>query len=85
MATPGRPGTNEASISGIPDGVRGVTLELSHPFAGGAAIAVPLAQADTGWTGEVALPFTGDWEVTALVRVDSFTQARGTCAFTVAP
>ena len=37
------------------------------------------------WVGEAALPFIGDWTLTALVRVDTFTDARGSCELTIAP
>ena len=69
----------------MPSSVQGVSLELSHQYTGGAAIDVPLIADPRGWVGSTALPFTGDWTATALVRVDTFTEARGSCDLTIAP
>jgi putative copper export protein len=85
IADPGTSGTNELLVSGLPAGVQGVTLELLHTYAGGSPIAVPLTQDPRGWVGTSALPFTGAWTVTTLVRVDTFTEASGTCDITIAP
>lgn len=85
IADPGTPGENRLLVSGVPAGVQGVTVELLHLYTGGSPISVALAQEGTGWAGETVLPFTGDWTVTALVRVDTFTEARGTCDITIAP
>jgi copper transport protein len=85
IADPGTPGTNALLVSGVPAGVQGVAVELLHQFTGGSPISVPLSQGPRGWVGSAVLPFTGDWIVTALVRVDTFTEARGTCDITIAP
>ena len=85
IADPGTPGTNTVLVSGVPAGMQGVTVELLHQFTGGSPITVPLSQDPRGWSGSAVLPFTGDWTVTALVRVDTFTEARGTCDITIAP
>jgi len=85
IADPGTPGSNTLLVSGVPAGLQGVTVELLHLYTGGSPITVPLVQDQRGWVGEAALPFTGDWTVTALVRVDTFTEARGTCDITIAP
>ncbi len=69
----------------LPAGMQGVTAELLHQFTGGSPVSVTLAEDQRGWAGSVVLPFTGDWTVTAFVRVDTFTEARGTCEFTVSP
>jgi copper transport protein len=85
IADPGTPGTNQLLVSGVPAGVQGVTVELLHQFTNGSPISVTLTTSHHGWAGSAALPFTGDWTVTVFVRVDTFTEARGTCDFTVAP
>ncbi len=85
IADPGIPGPNSVSVDGIPAGVVGVTAEMSHAYTGDAAIDVSLTQGDRGWTGSAVLPFTGQWTATVLVRVDTFTEARGSCAITIAP
>lgn len=85
IASPGQPGTNEVLVSGVPATVQGVSVELTHPYAGDVPISVALTQGTAGWTGSTALPFTGTWTATALVRVDTFTEARGSCDFTVTP
>ncbi len=85
IADPGTPGTNELLVSGVPSGVQGVSLELSHQYTGSSAIDVQLTADARGWVGSTALPFTGDWTATALVRVDTFTEARGSCDITIAP
>ena len=85
VADPGVPGTNELTVTGPDPDVQGVTVQLEHPYAEGAAIEVPLTSSHHGWTGSAALPFTGTWTVTVQVRVDTFTEASGSCQFTVAP
>ena len=85
IADPGTPGTNALLVSGVPAGVQGVTVELLHLYTGGSPISVPLTQDQRGWVGTAALPFTGDWTVTALVRIDTFTEARGSCDITIEP
>jgi len=85
VATPGQPGTNRVLVSGVPSTAQGVTVELLHPYAGEVPISVVLTQGSAGWSGSTPLPFTGTWTATALVRVDTFTEARGSCDFTVAP
>lgn len=60
-------------------------MSLAHPFAGGAATQVTLTQAGGAWTGSAVLPFTGDWQATLAVRVDSFTEEQAACTFQVAP
>ena len=86
IADPGTPGTNRLLVSGVPAGVQGVTVELLHLYTGGSPLssAADPGRRRLGGRGPV-LPFTGDWTVTALVRVDTFTEARGTCDFTIAP
>lgn len=81
----GTPGTNTLTVTGPPDGAPGVTVSLVHPYAEGAAIDVQLASGPHGWTGSVALPFTGTWTATVAVRVDTFTEATGSCELTIAP
>ena len=85
IADPGTAGPNRLLVSGVPASVQGVTVELLHLYTGGSPVSVALAQEGAGWAGETVLPFTGDWTVTALVRVDTFTEARGTCDITIAP
>jgi copper transport protein len=85
IVDPGTPGTNQLLVSGVPAGVQGVTVELLHQYTNGSPISVPLESSHHVWAGSAALPFTGDWTVTAFVRVDTFTEARGTCDFTVTP
>ncbi len=60
-------------------------MELLHLYTGGSPLSVPLTESHHGWAGEAALPFTGDWTVTVLVRVDTFTESRGTCDLAIAP
>ena len=51
----------------------------------GAAIEVPLTSSHHGWVGTAAMPFTGAWQATVQVRLDTFTQASGSCELTIAP
>lgn len=85
VADPGTPGTNEVEVVGLPPDMRGVSLRLQHPFAGGASTDVELAASEGSWVGRAALPFTGDWTATVVVRVDSFTQQEASCTFQVLP
>lgn len=85
VADPGRPGTNLIRVIGPAADVRGVSVALAHAFAGGAATDVELAPDAGAWAGEAALPFTGDWTATVMVRVDSFNEQRASCAFRVSP
>ncbi len=85
VADPGRPGTNQLLVAGVPAGMQGVSLELAHRYTGGVSISLPLTAGERGWSGSAALPFTGDWTVTAVVRVDTFTEARGSCDISIAP
>lgn len=85
IADPGTPGQNAILVSGVPSGVLSVTAELSHLYTGGATIDVTLVEGATGWSGSAVLPFTGDWTARVLVRVDTFTEARGDCDLTIAP
>lgn len=82
---PGRPGTNAVKVTGPSPSVREVRLSFAHPFAGGATTEVPLTVADGSWVGEAALSFTGDWQATVIVRVDSFTEQQGSCSIQVSP
>lgn len=82
---PGVPGSNTITVSGPPASSRGVTAALAHPFAGGASTEVELVETDGAWAGQVALSFTGDWTVTVSVRVDAFTEQRGSCTLVIAP
>jgi hypothetical protein len=85
VADPGTPGINGLTVTGPDPSVDGVSVSLEHPYAAGAAIEAPLASSHHGWTGSAALPFTGTWTVTVAVRVDTFTEVRGTCQITIAP
>jgi hypothetical protein len=85
VADPGTPGTNELTVTGPDPSVQGVTLELEHPYAEGAALEVPLTPHEHGWSSTAAMPFTGTWTATVQVRVDDFTQRSGSCDLTIAP
>ncbi len=85
VVDPGTAGSNDVLVSGVPATVQGVSVELLHPYADGSPVSVPLTASHHGWEGTAVLPFTGRWTVTALVRVDTFTEARGSCAFDVTP
>ncbi|MET0772914.1 MAG: copper resistance protein CopC [Candidatus Limnocylindrales bacterium] len=85
VADPGTPGTNTLTVTGPAATVEGVTLELEHPYAEGAALEVPLTSSHHGWTGAAAMPFTGTWTATVRIRVDTFTEASGSCDLTIAP
>jgi copper transport protein len=86
VATPGRVGSNELTVSGVAHDALGVRLELQHQLTGEAAIDVELAQGDHGtWSSTGALPFEGSWDATVVIRVDSFTEERGSCVFGISP
>jgi hypothetical protein len=85
VADPGIPGVNTLTVTGPAATVQGVTVDLAHPYAEGAALEVPLASSHHGWTGTAAMPFTGVWTATVQVRVDTFTEAAGSCELTIAP
>jgi len=79
IATPGAAGENELSVSGVADGALGVTVELESHHTSGAPLDVELAEANGTWQGTAALPFAGPYQATIVVRVDTFTEARGSC------
>jgi hypothetical protein len=85
VADPGTPGTNTLLVTGPDASVQGVSVSLTHPYAEGAAIAVPLTSSHHGWEGSAVLPFTGVWTATVALRLDTFTQASGSCELTIAP
>jgi len=85
IASPGTPGPTEVLVAGVPAGVVDVAAELTHAYTQGAPVDVTLTQGDRGWSGSAVMPFTGDWTATVLVRVDTFTEARGSCVLTIAP
>jgi putative copper export protein len=85
VADPGTPGANTLIVTGPAATVQGVTLRLAHPYAEGAALEVPLTSSHHGWTGTAAMPFTGAWTATVQIRVDTFTQASGSCDLTILP
>jgi methionine-rich copper-binding protein CopC len=85
VAEPGTPGPNGILVAGVPAGVVDVSAELVHAFTQGAPVDVALTLGDRGWSGSAVMPFTGDWTSTVLVRVDTFTEVRGSCDLTIAP
>jgi putative copper export protein len=85
VTMPGRVGSNELLVSGVPHDVQGVRVELVHPVTGGAPLTVELTMHDHGWVGTAAMPFEGAWDVTVVVRVDTFTEERGACELGIAP
>ena len=84
VADPGTPGSNTLTVTGPAATVQGVSCCSRIP-RGGAALEVPLTSSHHGWTGTAAMPFTGTWTATVLIRVDTFTQASGSCDLTIAP
>jgi hypothetical protein len=85
IATPGRVGTNGVLVGGLPADLPGVTLGWVHDLTEGGALTMEAAPEAAGWTASGVLPLAGAWEVTVVVRVDTFTEERGSCAMTVAP
>jgi copper transport protein len=86
VATPGRVGSNELVVSGVPQGVREVRLELEHTLTGGGSLQVQLEEDEQGrWNGAGALPFEGRWNATVVVRVDTFAEERGGCVIGITP
>ena len=85
VLSPGRAGPNGALVSGVAHTVEGVTLDLAHERTGEAPLQVPLGHAADGWAGTAVLPLAGEWQATVVVRVDTFTEARGSCTLTVTP
>jgi hypothetical protein len=79
IATPGTTGENQVAVSGVADGALGVTVEFESHHTAGAPLEVELTVDGGEWQGTAALPFSGSYQVTVVVRVDTFTEARGTC------
>ena len=83
IATPGTAGENHIAVSGVADTALGVTAEFQSHHTGGAPLEVELAAAGGEWQGTLALPFAGPYQVTVIVRVDTFTEAHGSCALEI--
>jgi hypothetical protein len=79
IASPATTGPNTLSLTGIHEGVQGVSLELEHSSSPGAPLEVAMTSSGHEWHGTAVLPLAGRWDVTALVRVDTFTEERGSC------
>jgi copper transport protein len=83
IAAPGRVGTNTIAIAGLPAAARSVTLDWRHALTQGAALAMEAKSGPAGWTASGVLPLTGEWTLGVAVRVDTFTQERGSCTLTI--
>jgi copper transport protein len=85
VATPGRAGTNELLVSGVPVDVQGITLAFRHELTRGGALEMSATPVEQGWRASGALPLAGHWDATISVRVDEFTLEQGTCGLQIAP
>ena len=85
VATPGRVGSNEVLVGGVPTEALSVTLGWVHPLTEGAAITMAASVSGSTWTASGALPLEGAWDASVDVRVDTFTQESGSCTVTIGP
>ncbi len=79
LASPGIAGRNELRLEGIPPSALEVGIDMAHPATSGAVISMTAQPEEDAWVADVVLPLAGTWDATAAVRLDRFTQVRGTC------
>ncbi|MFO1540807.1 MAG: copper resistance protein CopC [Chloroflexota bacterium] len=81
VVSPGGPGSSTLVVGGAPADARSVRLALTHPATGGAPLVADATArtAGDGWEAVLVLPLAGAWEAEVVVRVDTFTEVRGTC------
>ena len=81
VVSPGGPGSSTLVVGGVPADARAVRLSLAHPATGGAPLVADATAGASGdpWSAALVLPFAGAWEAEVTVRVDTFTEVRGSC------
>jgi len=85
IATPGRVGSNDILVGGVPADIRSVTLSFRHELTQGGALTMTASPESDVWRASGALPLEGSWEATIALRLDTFTEERGTCHIVIEP
>jgi copper transport protein len=85
IVSPGRTGDNLVRVDGLESGMQGLSLGFRHQRTAGASLTTEATEAAEAWQASAVLPLEGPWEVTVTVRVDAFSEERGTCTIGMAP
>lgn len=81
--SPGRIGENLVLVTGLGTALSAQMEFTSHLNSG--QLSVPLSRPSGAWQGRAIIPTVGEWRATVVLRIDQFTESRGSCILTISP